>query len=148
MLGRPSHEDRGDAVLVIADPYVSAELLDPVAAHLLAGLRRHNKHASDLAWMRLRMAVHAGYVRLDRDGASGHHLNHLFRLIEAPRFKARRAERDTEFALIASAYLYDEVIRNGRSLLGPDYESLPITNKVTHAQAWFRAPGLPPDRGR
>lgn len=134
------HEDRGDAVLVIAPPVVSAELLDVVAAYIWAGLRRHNKHASDLARMRLRMAVHAGYVRRDRDGASGHDLNHLFRLIEAPQFKAHQAARDAEFALIASAYLYDKVIRPGRSLLEPDYEPLTVTNKETHAPAWFWSP--------
>jgi hypothetical protein len=134
------HEDRGDAVLVIAPPGVSAELLDPVAAYTLSGLRRHNRHASDLARMRLRMAAHAGYVRLDRDGASGHHLNHLFRLIEAPQFKALQADGDAEFALIASAYLYDEVIRHGRNLLEPGYEPLKITNKETDALAWVWSP--------
>jgi class 3 adenylate cyclase len=137
-------EDRGDAVLVIAPPVISAELLDPVAAHMWAGLRSHNKHASDIARIQLRMAVHAGYVRRDRDGASGHDLNLLFRLLEAERFKARRAECGAEFAVIASDYLYDEVIRHGRSLLEPAYQPITVTNKETHARAWVWLPGGAP----
>jgi hypothetical protein len=55
------HEDRGDGILFIAPPIISAELLDPLAAHLHAALRRHNRHTSTSAKI-LRMAIHAGYI--------------------------------------------------------------------------------------
>lgn len=130
-------EDRGDGILLIAPPDCSAELLDPVAAHLRAELRRHNGHAGETAKMRLRVAIHAGYVRHDGDGVCGGDLVHLFRLLEAPQFKTRMATAQADFALIASGYLYEEVIRHGPGLIEPAaYEHITIAKKETRTDAW------------
>lgn len=138
------HEDRGDGIIGIAPPAVSAELLDAVAAHVWAGLRRHNKHTSMPARIRLRMAIHAGYVRYDRDGVSGHHLIHLFRLLDAHELKNQLAASQADFALITSDYLYKEIIQHGPGLIEPTaYQRVAITNKETHADAWTWIPDMP-----
>jgi hypothetical protein len=132
------HEDRGDGILLIAPPAVSAELLDPVAVHLRAGLRRYNRLTGSAARMQLRMAIHAGYVRYDRDGASGRDLIHLFRLLDAQEARNRLATSHAEFVLITSDYLYEEVIRHGPSLIEPAaYQHVTIANKETIAPAWI-----------
>jgi len=141
------HEDRGDGILLIAPPDVSAELLDPAAAHLRAGLRRHNDLTSNTAKIQLRMAIHAGYIRGDRDGFSGRDLIHLFRLIDAPQFKTHLAVSRAEFVLITSDYLYNEVLRHGTGLLEPaTYQHITVTIKETHAPAWVWRPDAVPSR--
>lgn len=135
------HEDRGDGILGIAAPVVSAELLDPIAAYVCAGLRRYNRLTSTPARIRLRMAIHAGYVRYDRDGVSGDDLIHLFRLLDARRFKDRLAASHDDFALIASDYLYSEIIQHGPGLIEPaEYQSVAIMNKETQTRAWIWLP--------
>jgi class 3 adenylate cyclase len=135
------HEDRGDGILLIAPPIISAELLDPLAAHLHAALRRHNRHTSTTAKIQLRMAIHAGYIRLEQQGVVGHDVNHLFRLIEATEFKTRFAASQTEFALIASNDLYNAVIQHGPGLMEPaNFQQVTINNKETCTPAWIWLP--------
>jgi class 3 adenylate cyclase len=135
------HEDRGDGILLIAPPVISAELLDPLAAHLHAALRRHNRHTSTTAKIQLRMAIHAGYIRREREGIVGHDVTHLFRLIEATAFKSRFAASQVEFALIASNYLYNAVIRHGPGLMAPaNFQCLTVSNKETRTPAWMWLP--------
>lgn len=137
------HEDRGDGILLIAPPIISAELLDPLVAHLHAALRRHNRHTSTAAKIQLRMAIHAGYVRREREGVAGHELTHLFRLIDATEFKDRFAASQVPFALIASDYLYNAVIRNGPGLLEPaKFQRITVNNKETRTPAWTWLPSV------
>lgn len=141
------HEDRGDGILVVAPAFVSAELLDAVAAHTHAELRRHNKQVATTARIQLRMAVHAGYVRHDQWGVMGRDVVHLFRLLNAAQFKVRFAAGDAEFALISSSYLYKEVIQEGPGLIEPGaYQPLTLINKETHATAWTWLPRSTPSR--
>ncbi len=135
-------EDRGDGVLVVA-PQGTPEtaLIDPLVDHLRAGLRRHNKLCSDLAAIRLRMAVHAGQVHFDQNGISGHAVTHLFRMLEAAAFKRAFAASDADFALVTSAALYDDVISRGPGLIDPDmYAPINIRCKETRARAWLYLP--------
>jgi class 3 adenylate cyclase len=141
------HEDRGDGILLVAPAGVSPELLDSVAAHLRAGLRLHNKLASAGARIRLRVALHAGYVRRGHDGVQGRDVIHLFRLLDAPQLKARLAAGRDELAVIVSDDLYNDVIRHGPSLIDPSrYQRVTIRTKETCTPAWIWLPGaLPPD---
>jgi hypothetical protein len=135
-------EDRGDGVLVVAPPGTpETALIDPLVDHLRAGLRRHNKLCSDLAAIRLRMAVHAGQVHFDQNGISGHAVTHLFRMLEAAAFKRAFAASDADFALVTSAALYDDVISRGPGLIDPDmYAPINIRCKETRARAWLYLP--------
>ncbi|HUK69336.1 MAG TPA: hypothetical protein VLW50_11395 [Streptosporangiaceae bacterium] len=135
-------EDRGDGVLIVAPPGTpEAALIDPLVDHLRAGLRRHNKLCSDLATIRLRMAVHAGQVQFDQNGVSGYAVTHLFRMLEAAAFKRAFTKSDADFALVASAALYKDVISQGPGLIDPDmYAPINIRCKETRARAWLYLP--------
>lgn len=132
-------EDRGDGILLIAPPCISAEtLLDPLSSHLRAGVRRHNKIASTEAAIRLRAAVHAGQVSIDPKGASGPALIHLFRLLEAPQVKRAFTTAGAEFALVTSQHLYDDVIRHAPGLIDPAvYRRITVELKETNAAGWI-----------
>jgi hypothetical protein len=135
-------EDRGDGVLVIAPPGTpETALIDPFVDHLRAGLRRHNKLHSDVATIRLRMSVHAGRVSFDQNGVSGHAVNHLFRMLEAPAFKRAFTGSGTDFALVTSDVLFEDVISQGPGLIDPGmYAPINIRSKETRARAWLYLP--------
>jgi len=138
-------EDRGDGLYAIAGGEAAIEvLLGPLVAQLLAGVREHNKMANRLARLQLRVAVHAGYVHFDGHGATGLPVTHLFRLLDAPVFKARLAESDCELALIVSDYLHEEVIAFSPGTIDAGtYEPITVQVKETRDRAWI---WLPPTR--
>jgi hypothetical protein len=135
-------EDHGDGLLIVAPAGVpTAALIDPLVDRLRAGLRRHNRMSSEPAKIRLRMAIHAGHTYLDANGVTGHAVISLFRMLEAPAFKRIFAVRPADFGLIASDYIYDEVIRHGPGLIDPEmYHSITVRLKETHARAWVYFP--------
>jgi hypothetical protein len=135
-------EDRGDGALIVVPPGVpTSALIDPLADHLRAGLRRHNRMASKPAKIRLRMAIHSGHVYLDANGMAGHALICLFRMLESPEFKRTFAVTSAEFGLVASDYVYDEVIRHGPGLIDPTtYHPITVNVKETHARGWVYFP--------
>jgi hypothetical protein len=140
------HEDRGDGLFLLAPSCLGAQVLvDPFLSHFLASLRRCNELAGDPARLRMRAAVHAGYVRLDTHGAAGHSLIHLFRLLDSPQLKNALHHSEAELALLASDYLYTEVIRHDRGLIDPhSFQPITISNKETRALAWLWLPTPPP----
>jgi hypothetical protein len=135
-------EDRGDGLLLIAPPDVSVKtLLDPLIAQLLSRLRVYEKTASAAAALRLRVAVHAGYVRYDAHGATGPHVIHLFRLVDAPSVKTELTRHGGGCVLVVSDYLYQELIVPGPGLIDPAaFAPVVIENKETHGLAWIWLP--------
>jgi len=136
-------EDRGDGLLLVAPCCTGAELLlGPLAAHLEAALRRHNAQARQP--LHLRAAVHAGYVRLKDGGVVGPSAVTLFRMLEAPAFKAAMADRKAPFGVITSDYLHQEIVQEGPGLIDPAaWRPVPVQVKETRAQGWML---LPPAR--
>ncbi|GLY88290.1 helix-turn-helix transcriptional regulator [Actinoallomurus iriomotensis] len=139
-------EDRGDGMFAIAPASTSVDtILDSVVPHIRAGLRQHNTLANPAAQIRMRMAVHAGYVYFDDHGVSGHALVQLFRFLDSATLKAALRASDGELALLVSGYLYDEVIRHGSGLTDPAaYRRITVTNKETSAEAWVWSPSPHP----
>ncbi|MEV4253000.1 hypothetical protein AB0J52_07500 [Spirillospora sp. NPDC049652] len=131
-------EDRGDGALVIAPPDVPPHLLlDPLAHHLLALLRRGNRFASDPARMRLRMAAHSGHVERDVHGVAGTAVNDMFRLLDAPRFRDAASGSGADLSMIVSDRLYEEVLTN-RGMLFPElYRQVEVSCKQTTALGWI-----------
>jgi hypothetical protein len=131
-------EDRGDGLYFVAPPDTSVEtLVGPLWAHLDADLRRANRMASAPAQLRVRMAVHAGYVHFDAHGATGASLTHLFRLLDTPAARSSVAD----LTLVVSDALYEDVVRYGPGLVDPDlFRPTVVTVKETHARAWIRQP--------
>lgn len=134
------HEDRGDGILVIAPACVGVEtILDSIVPRVRAGQRRHDKVADSAARLRMRMAVHAGYVRFDEDGASGHALVHLFRLLDTAELRA--TTRTGELGLLVSDHVYDEVVRSESCVSDPaSYRRVTVSVKETSADAWLHSP--------
>lgn len=139
-------EDRGDGCLIIAPPTTDPDdLLDPLAHHLTALLRRHNRLTGDTTRLRLRLAVHTGYIHPDAHGVTGHALNHTFRLLDAPAFKRALADSDTDLGLIISDQLHTEAIHRGGHLDPKAYRPLSVTCKQTKkAKAWLWLPPATP----
>ncbi|WP_157419543.1 hypothetical protein [Actinomadura kijaniata] len=133
-------EDRGDGVLIIAPPNVPSDyFLDPLAHHLTVLLRRYNRIVSAAARLRLRLAVHAGYVHHDAHGVAGRPLIHLFRLLESGEFKQAVAATDADLGLIVSDRLYADTCGYGGFIDGDAYRRLRVTCKETNtvARVWF-----------
>lgn len=143
--GRCYHEDRGDGVMVVLPPDLDASLLVHPLIDLLRGrLLDHNDLASDIARIRLRTALHLGRARSDGRGIVGTDVNHVFRLLDAARFKAALNDTGAVLGVLASQALYDEVIRDARGLIDPEeFRPVEVANKETLATAWLRVPGAP-----
>jgi hypothetical protein len=137
-------EDRGDGALIILPPAVLADtLLDPLANHLHALLRRNNRLANDVARLRLRVAVHAGDVHRDANGVAGHAVIHLFRLLEASRFKKLLAAGDADLGLIVSDQLYQATTHRAGLVDADAYQQINVRRKETRTKAWVWLPPQP-----
>jgi hypothetical protein len=136
------HEGRGDAVFVAIPPTTPAQvLLDQLVICLCSGLRLYNKMSSELARIRFRMAVHVGQVSFSYTGMTGFVLTRLSDLLDAPEFVSQFAETTAEFGLVASDYLYDEVIQYGPGLIEPTiYQPIKVPSGQAHACGWTYFP--------
>jgi hypothetical protein len=141
-----AYEDRGDGVLVIVPPTLSAVgLVDPIPERLRALVRRHNRVSADAARIQLRVAAHIGSVQYDGYGFVGHDVTLLCRLLDARPLKRLLAESGAEVAFIASKYLYDNVIRSRPSLVDPEvFKPMPVRVKETRTRAWAYTLGASP----
>jgi predicted ATPase len=137
-------EDRGDGVLVAVSAQVrTSVLLAPFVDWMYSGLRRHNEVSSDVARIRLRVAVHTGEVDTDEHGLVGTAVNHVFRLVDAGVLKSALAGSAATLAVIASDRVYDDVIRHGPDLVDPTaYNAVEVHTKETAAGAWIRLLGV------
>lgn len=140
-------EDRGDGALVIAPSDASPEiLLGLVLTEIARLVRRHNRLSSAVAQLRVRIALHVGYMRREGQGFSGHALVLPWRLVDARPFKQRCDEEEADVGVILSDYLYDEMVRNG--ILDPgDYVPLSLPVKGAVEQGWVRLLREPPTLG-
>ncbi|MEV0663677.1 tetratricopeptide repeat protein [Actinomadura luteofluorescens] len=130
-------EDRGDGAVLLAPPDIAKALfVQSLPDHLARAIREHNATHDQASRIRLRMALHAGEVRFDDHGVTGHAVNLTFRLLDAPAFKAALAEGSRDLALIVSSWFYEEVVRN--STTGSGYRPLRVSVKETDTTAWIR----------
>lgn len=135
-------EDRGDGVLVLALPEIPKALfVESLPEHLTTALREHNIAHSAPARIRLRMALHAGEMRLDDHGATGTSLNQTFRLLDAQELKSALARSPGVLALIVSAWFFDEVVRNTPASAPDTYREVHVSVKETNTPAWILVPG-------
>lgn len=134
-------EDRGDGMILLAPPDSNPDaFLDPLAHHLAALLRRRNRHAAEHVRLRLRFAVHHGYVRRDEHGFAGAAAIHVCRLLEATEFKNAIHQAACDFSLIVSDTLYTDAVQRG-DLIDPDaYRPTRVTVKETRTGAWIWLP--------
>ncbi|GAB0107426.1 hypothetical protein JMUB6875_64200 [Nocardia sp. JMUB6875] len=138
-------EDRGDGVMLILEKPV-LDVLDRVVEGLLEGVRRHNTTVDPLDWLRIRIAVHEGYVDRDEHGWRSDALTAAFRLNDAPAVKRtlEHATRASAVVVITDA-VYQGVVRHSyRPTVTPTgYDSAVIGTSQGDIQVWVRVPGYP-----
>jgi hypothetical protein len=139
-------EDRGDGVMIVPPAEAdSALLVHPLADHLRGEIRRANELASEIATMRLRVALHCGPMNSDANGLVGTTVNHVFRLLDAPGFKQAMEDSTAAVGLLASEEFYAAVIQDGRGAIDPaEFSPIDVSVKETAATAWIRVPGAAP----
>ncbi|HEU5160984.1 MAG TPA: hypothetical protein VFU43_28565 [Streptosporangiaceae bacterium] len=144
------HEDRGDGVVVVLpEAFPAVVLIDPLLHRLRAALRRHNRMASEVARIGLRVAVHMGQVHRDDHGLAGTAVNHLFRLLDAPVLRAALAAAGSELALIVSDHYYECVVRQRPSMTeSAAFRPVAIKVKQTRDHGWIWTPPVVLDAGR
>ena len=135
-------EDRGDGAVIVVPPTISTQrLVDPLLAEL-AGLRQHNRRASEVVRIQLRVALHVGPVGRDAEGLTGQAVIAAARIIDAPATKARLAAEQADLIFAASDYVYDQVVRNCGGQVDPvAFEHLQCQVKETHVSAWAHLAG-------
>jgi hypothetical protein len=105
-------------------------------------VRRHNHVSSAAAQLQLRVAMHIGPVHHDEHGFVGHDVSFLFRLLDARALRRMLSESGAEVAFIASASMYEHVIRRQPALVDLDrFRRLPVRVKETSTRAWACTPG-------
>lgn len=136
-------EDRGDGAMIVLRPHLEVEqVLVDVADTLRAELGRHNRVASEIARIRLRMSVHTGEAVFDGHGLVGTAVNHAFRVLDAPAFKEALGESGAWFGLAVSERVHSDVVRHARGRIIPeDYRRIEVSVKETDTAAWVRVPG-------
>lgn len=137
-------EDRGDGAILLIPPIVPKEdLTDLFIDRLHAGLRNHDRHASDVARIRLRVSLHAGDVVRDDHGWSGTAINTACRLVDAdPLRDVLAAAERACLALIVSAPWHEAVVAPERGgLESSTYGEVRVRAKEVDETAWVYVPG-------
>lgn len=137
-------EDRGDGVMVVADAEV-LDVLDPVVEVLVDALARRNALVTPPEWMRLRIAVHHGFVHRDPHGWTGDDLTTTFRIVNSDEVKAVLVAADrAQAVVVVSDAVHRGVVRQCYRGLDPgSYRELNDGQR----KAWVRVPGYatPPE---
>lgn len=140
-------EDRGDGLLMVLRAQASLDTVLPALfGNIREGVQDHNATAVPSARLRLRAALHAGFLHHDRYGVAGDTVNLLFRMLDAPAMKRRLDDEDADFALAVSPNVY-EAATGYRLIDGKDFELIDVDVKQTRASAWlYLAPPPGPAR--
>jgi hypothetical protein len=141
-----SWDDRGDGLLTVVPPSVpTALVIRHLHKELPAALEEHNRAHRDPARIRLRVAVNVGPVVSDTMGVTGEAIIVTARLVEAPVFKEAMARAQAGLGIIASAFIYDNMIRHDLGLSG--YSQVQADVKESSLQAWMKLFGSPRESG-
>ncbi|MEV4125789.1 hypothetical protein [Nocardia sp. NPDC049707] len=140
-----AQEDRGDgAMLILGIPVL--DVLDRVVGAMLTGVREHNSAAGPMNWLRVRIAVHEGYVGRDDKGWSSDALTATFRMNseEVVKKALERAPR-ADAVVVVSDPVFGGLVRHSyRDTVTPDeYGSVTMHSKTGDQRIWVRIPGYP-----
>ncbi|MQY17191.1 hypothetical protein [Nocardia macrotermitis] len=138
-----AREDRGDGALLILDVPV-LDVLDRVVGAMLTGVHDHNSAAGPMNWLRLRIAVHEGYVGRDDKGWSSDALTTTFRMNSADgvKYALEHASR-ADAVVVVSDPVFSGLVRHSyRATVTPDeYASVTMHSKTNKQRIWVRVPG-------
>ncbi len=140
--------DTGDGCqLVVPAALPKAGLLFPLLPELGSRIREHNRHAGQGTRLQVRVAAHAGEIRLDPEGTvSGAPFEALARLLDSEplRHAALAGTSGTPVAAILSQHFYEETVGHGYEGLEADaFTAADVRVKEYAARAWLWYPGSP-----
>ncbi|MEY9861099.1 hypothetical protein ABH935_006739 [Catenulispora sp. GAS73] len=142
-------QDTGDGFQLVAPSGIRKQtLLHPVLPDLATRVRAHNRRAPAKVQIRLRVALHAGEIKLDPDGGfSGAPFEILARLLNAAPVRAALsgAPEGVPVAAILSQHYGEETIGSGYDA-GPDADAfvpVEVREKAYVGRAWIHCPGSP-----
>jgi hypothetical protein len=148
-----AYVDTGDGCQLVApDGLLKARLLAPLLPELNSRIREHNRHAAPEVRMRVRVAVHAGEVRVDPGSVgvpgafSGAPFEALARLLDAAplRQAAGTGNSGTPVAAILSHHYHEDTVGHGNDGLEADaFSAVTVQVKEYRATAWLWYPGSP-----
>jgi class 3 adenylate cyclase len=110
------------------------------------GLARHNAAVAQFpdraaaAQVRLRVAINAGEVTLDRHGIVGVAIDYSFRLAEASPLKTAFANSPDVCGLIVSDWFYADVVNHHPGGRADSYQHVECRVKQTPVSGWMRVP--------
>ncbi|MCU1647299.1 MAG: hypothetical protein JWN03_7574 [Nocardia sp.] len=138
-----ANDDRGDGCLLVLELPV-LEVLDKFVESVLAEVHAHNHTVGPLEWIRVRVAVHEGYVHRDDRGWSSDALTATFRLNETSVVKGtlKNASRAVG-VVVVSDVVYQGVVRHNYrpTVAAADYRAASISTSEGEVRAWLRVPG-------
>ncbi|RPK93311.1 MULTISPECIES: hypothetical protein [Streptomyces] len=136
--------DLGDGMRVVAPAGTpETSLIHPLVHELTEHLRAHNLLAGAPTQIRLRMALHAGSVQVDRDGTvTGRPLEVLARLLDAEPVRAALAEaQEATTALLVSEHFHETAVCEGRPGIDPaSFRQVGVREKEFTGSAWLHVP--------
>jgi hypothetical protein len=137
--------DLGDGFrFVFGRDITKSKLLEPFLGEMATRFLTHNRSSPSREQMRLRVALHAGEVRMADGEVIGSPLETLARLLDAPPLKAAlsAAPASRTLALGMSQHFYDEVVARDYPGIAPDlFVRAPFTVKETESTIWLHVPG-------
>ena len=135
------HEGAGDSILALAPATVGkATFAANLPTALVAALQAHNAEHPPEERLRMRMALHAGEITRDARGVTGTAIIHAARLLDSPPLKEALRTSTGLLAIIASAWFYDEVIRQHPENAPEEYVRFDVVVKETTGIGWIRLP--------
>src|SRR6266540_3661539 len=143
-------EDRGDGVLIVAPATVSTvALVDPLLPRLALKLKRYNRRVAAPVRIQLRGALHVGPVLQDPEGLSGQAIIHTARMLDASVLKDSLAATRADLAFMASAHVYDTVIRQSPGLVdAAAFRRVRYQVKEAKITSWMYLAGATRNRSR
>lgn len=144
------HQGIGDSLLVLAPMTIpKGAFAGPLPDALTRALVAHNETHSPEERIRLRMALHAGEVRLDEYGVGAPAVVHAARLLNTQSLEDALAASRGPLAVITSDWFYKDVISQHPEYAPETYRRVPVDVRVSEGVGWIRLPGddLPPNLG-
>ncbi|MFE7526361.1 hypothetical protein ACFU7Y_11620 [Kitasatospora sp. NPDC057542] len=141
-------EDLGDGLRVTAPAGAAkAALIHPLVHEFTARLRAHNRTAAPATSIRVRMALHAGDLRLGPAGeVAGRPLEVLSRLLDAPvtRTALAAAPANTVAVLVLSQHFHEDTVPHGYPGIDPEmFREVTVRSKEFTAPAWLGLAAAP-----
>jgi hypothetical protein len=142
--GRWHKQPTGDGELSILPSQEHApQVIDDFVRELHVRIAEHNLYHAPKARLRLRLAIHHGYVKRADNGYAGQGVVAVARLVDSQVLKDVVKLPGIELAVILSQEVFEAVVRQRHISLAPDrFRKVSVANKeYTGKTAWIYTPG-------